>query len=141
MLQIQYLVPRYGYFVNSFKSHLLVKNDNLAIATNLFSDTDIQVSTEGPRYLGASLESESFIESYITSKVSEWSAEIYKLAELANTQLQAAYGAVTQGLIGRCVFIIRTVPNICVLLSPLEHAIRHHFLPALLGKLAINDLE
>ena len=43
----------------SFKSHLLVKNDNLAIATNLFSDTDIQVSAEGHRSLGAPLGSES----------------------------------------------------------------------------------
>ena len=118
-----------------------MKNDNLAIATNLFSDTDIQVSTEGHRYLGASLGSKSFIGSYITAKVSEWSAEIYKLAELANTQPQAAYGAFTQGLIGRWVFIMRMVPNIGDLLSPLEHAIRHHFLPALLGKLAKHELE
>ena len=119
--RLQELGPRYGYFVNSFKSHLLVKDDNLAIATNIFCDTDIQVSTAGHRYLGAPLGSESFIESYITSKVSEWSAEIYKLAELANTQPQAAYGAFTHGLIGRWVFIMRTVPNIGDLLSPLEH--------------------
>ena len=33
--RLQELGRRYGYFVNSFKSHLLVKNDNLAIATNL----------------------------------------------------------------------------------------------------------
>ena len=83
--RLQELGPRYGYFVNSFKSHLLVKDDNLAIGTNLFCDTDVQVSTAGHRYLGAPLGSESFIESYITSKVSEWLAEIHKLAELANT--------------------------------------------------------
>ena len=82
---LQELGLRYGYFVNSFKSHLLVKDDNLAIATNIFCDTDVQVSTAGHRYLGAPLGSESFIESYITSKVSKWSAEIHKLAELANT--------------------------------------------------------
>ena len=34
-----------------------------------------------------------------------------------------------------------TVPNIGDLLSPLEHAIRDHFLPALLENLAKNDLE
>ena len=30
--RLQELGPRYGYFVNSFKSHLLVKDDNVAIA-------------------------------------------------------------------------------------------------------------
>ena len=36
----------------------------------------------------------------------EWSAEIHKLAELANTQPQASYGAFTHGLNGRWVFIM-----------------------------------
>ena len=38
-------------------------------------------------------------------------------------------------------FLIRTIPDVGDLLSPLEQAIRCRFIPALTGQTAVNDLE
>ena len=44
-----------------------------------------------------------------------------------------AYGAFTHGLIGRWVYLMRTVPDISSLLKPLEDAIRIQLLPSISG--------
>ena len=51
----------------------------------------------------------------------------------------AAYSALTHGLSSRWRYVFRTVPNISVLLQPLEDVIRCTFLPAVLGISPPND--
>ena len=50
-------------------------------------------------------------------------------------------GNYTHGLSCKWTFLCRTVPNISELLCPLEVAIRHKFLPALTGQLALSGVE
>lgn len=133
--------PQFGYFVNSSKTFLIVKETHLPLARSIFGDTGIQLTTEGRRYLGAALGSSDFVRSYVNDKVKEWSDELLKLSEIGLTQPHAAFSALTHGLLGRWTFLSRTMPDIDELLSPLEQAIRLHLLPALTGKCAFSDVE
>ena len=47
----------------------------------------------------------------------------------------------THGLLGRWIFLSRTLPDIGGLLSPLEQGIRLHLLPSLTGKGTFSDVE
>ena len=72
-------------------------------------------------------------------KVREWSAEVLLLAKIGKSQPHAAYSALTHGLSSRWRYVFRTMPNISVLLQPLEDVIRCTFLPAVLGISPPND--
>ena len=63
------LGPAYGYFANSKKTWLIVKERYLPKAKELFSDSGMNIATEGKRHLGAALASGSFVESYMQKKV------------------------------------------------------------------------
>ena len=62
-----------------------------------------------------------------------WTAEVSALAVVAATRPHAAYCAFTHGMIGRWIYVMRTVPNIGPLFQPLEDAIRLQFIPAFTG--------
>ena len=47
--------PAYGYFPNAAKTWLLVKSDHHQRAQQLFGNTDINITTEGRRLLGAAI--------------------------------------------------------------------------------------
>ena len=91
--------------------------------------------------MGAALGSRSFTEEYVTSKVNSWVKEIEKLTTFASSQPHAAYAAFTHGLSGKWTHLARTVPGTSDLLQPLEEVIRHRFIPALIGRTAISDVE
>ena len=133
--------PQFGYFVNSSKTFLIVKESHLSLAHSIFGDTGVQFTTEGRRYLGAAIGSSDFVKSYVIGKVKEWTDELFKLSEIALSQPHAAYSAVTHGLLGRWIFLSRTLPDIGRLLSPLEQGIRLHLLPSLTGKGTFSDVE
>ena len=59
----------------------------------------------------------------------------------SSTQPQAAYAALTHGIMSKWLYVARTIPNISDLFLPLEEAIRHRFLPALTGRSGITDEE
>ena len=52
--------PSFGYFPNTAKTWLLVKEPELAEAHELFADTGVQITTEGRRLLGALIGTEEF---------------------------------------------------------------------------------
>ena len=52
---------RTGYHVNQSKSWIIIKHEeNLEEAKHLFQGTDIKVTTEGKRHLGATIGSDNF---------------------------------------------------------------------------------
>ena len=61
--------PHFGYFVNSSKTFLIVKEAHLPLARDIFGDTGVQLTAEGRRYLGAALGSSDFIKSYVNHRV------------------------------------------------------------------------
>ena len=61
------------------------------------------------------------------------------LSEIAMTQPQAVYAALTHGLASKWTYLARTTPNIDILLAPLKQVIRHKLLPAITGQSAFSD--
>ncbi len=133
--------PKFGYFPNASKTVLIVKGiENLAKAKSVFKDTEIHVTVEGDRHLGAVLGSEAFKQEYVKRKVEGWIKDINELAEVAKEEPQIAYSAFTKGLSSRWCYVQRTVEGISELFIPLEEAIRNNLIPAILGR-KVTDIE
>ena len=133
--------PPQGYHPNAGKSVLVVKPDLLRVATEAFKDTNVVITNEGHRHLGSVIGTAAYKEKFVKDQVKEWKAELQKLTEIARTEPQAAYTALTFGIKHRWNFIMRTVPNIEHLLQPLETTIREEFIPALANRHNPNEVE
>ena len=129
------LGPAYGYYANPSKTWLVVKPDHLPLATEIFTGSGVNMSTEGKRHLGAAIGSRSFIDAYAGRKVTKWVQEVQKLATIAATHPQAAYATFTHGLSNKWSFLMRTI------LEPLEDVINLQLFPAITGKTAINNQD
>ena len=57
--------PQFGYFVNSAKTFLIVKEAHLPLAHSIFYDTGVQFTTEGRLNLGAAIGTSDFVNSYV----------------------------------------------------------------------------
>ena len=62
--------PDYGYYPNSSKTSLVVKEGSLEEATAIFEASDVTITVEGTRHLGAAIGTSTFIQNYIQQKVS-----------------------------------------------------------------------
>ena len=102
----------YGYHPNASKTWLIVKENHLEAAKAAFQGTEVQITTEGKRHLGAAIGTPSFVESYVQKKASGWIEEVKHLSSIAVTQPHAAYAAFTHGLASRWTYLSRTIPNI-----------------------------
>ena len=60
--------PKYGYFPKGSKTILIVKANLEEKAKNIFKDTDVTITTEGERHLGAVIGSETFRRQYVSKK-------------------------------------------------------------------------
>ena len=135
------LGPRFGYYPNSAKTWLVVKDEAFSEAQALFEGTGIRITQEGRRHLGAAIGSPTFTEQYVCVKVTEWVQEVDRLSTIALSQPHAAYAGLTHGLAGRWTYLARTVPGAGGWFRPLEDAVRLRLLPALLGRAAPSDIE
>ena len=75
--------PALGYFPNAKKCWLIIKPDKEHAAMEVFSDTAINITSEGHKHLGAALGSRSCLEEYVGEKVEDWVNQVTKLAEFA----------------------------------------------------------
>ena len=135
--QLEAIGPRYGYFPNSVKTHILTKPHTAESAKEIFKDTGISILTEGEKYLGGALGSIPFILQFMERKVQGWVDELNTLSAIAKTQLHAAFAAFTHGLCSKWNYALR-VTNLksttsTQLLQPLENTIHSTFVPALTG--------
>ena len=97
----------FGYLVNAKKSVLVIKEECLLEARNLFQNTGIKITSDGARYLGTAIGSSAFKEDYGKSRVENWVCEVERLAVIAWTQPQTTYSAFTSGLRGKWTFLCR----------------------------------
>ena len=127
--------PRYGYFPNGLKTHVVVKPNHVEAAKEMFEGTGMVISTEGERYLGGAA---SFIRQYVKKKVECWMSELEKLSIIVETQPHAAYAAYTHGLSSKWNYLLRVIDweenQIEEILVPLEGVIRSHFISSLTGQ-------
>ena len=119
---------------------ILKDPENLPLATEIFANTDIHITTTGERHLGAVIGSREFRSEYVTDKINKWIKDVEEIAEVANDEPQIAYSAYTKALCMRWCFLQRTVPDIKEYFIPLEEVIRDKLIPAIIGR-AVTDLE
>jgi hypothetical protein len=94
---IVHLGPSYGYFANPFKTVLVVKPHRLEEAKLIFDGTGVTLS-EGARDLGGAIGSESFLQNYVTDKVSKLCKIMSTLSTIAINSPQAAHSAFVHGI-------------------------------------------
>ena len=127
------LGPLFGYYPNPTKTWLVVKEEHAAEARHEFAGTGVQITTEGRPYLGTPIGSPASCEAFSREQVQRWCEEVHRLADLATSEPQAAYAALTFGLQHRWTYSMRTPASLQGVLAPLDDALRGVFLPALLG--------
>ena len=79
---------------------LIVKEAAAEEAKRLFSGMGVVITTEGKRLLEAAIGNNDFGEKFTETIISPLVQQVSRLAEVAQTQPQAAHAAFTHGLIG-----------------------------------------
>ena len=126
--------PGYGYYPKAGKSWLLVKKTKADEASRMFSETGIQITTEGRRLLGAAIGTAEFEGKFMETSISPLVHQISRLAEIAKTQPHAAHAAFMHGMKGKWTFLTRVNSNAIEYLQPLEDTIRTQLIPSLTGR-------
>ena len=125
------LCPKYDYFPKTSKSHLIVKEDKLGEARNVFNDSNVNITLEGKRHLGAIIGSNEYREEYLEDLVNDWNNQLVLLSSIAENQPQAAYSAFVSDFKSKLSYFLRTIPGISQFLYPLEETVRNKFIPAI----------
>ena len=133
--------PEIGYLPNATKSVLIVKPAAFESAKEIFSNSNVRVTKDGERHLGAVIGTPEFKKEYVKKIVHDWEKEVKRLSDYATTEPQAAYAAFIYAIKQKWNYVMRTVPGITPLLKPLEDAIRGHFIPAISNGRCPDDLE
>ena len=128
------LRPPFGYHANASKTWLIVKKSVEAQARSLFSNTQINITSEGRPYLGAALGTQEYVRAYVSEKVRKWIDELNTLSTIAATQPHAAFAAFIHRFIHKFQFICRVCPDTEHLLQSLEESIHSRFIPAITGR-------
>ena len=80
------LGPKFGYYREASKTWLIAKNDFYEISNTTFKSTQINVTSNGKRNLGAVVGSRSYQEDYMNEKIDQWIKEVKLLSEVATNQ-------------------------------------------------------
>ena len=121
----------FGYHANASKTWLIVKKSVEAQARSLFSNTQINITSEGRPYLDAALGTQEYIRAYISEKVRKWIDELNTLSTIAATQPHAAFATFIHGFVHKFRFICQVCPDTEHLLQSLEGS---RFIPAITGR-------
>ena len=102
---------RYGYYINESKSWLILKNQTQLKKTgSLFSDTKINLTTEGKRHLGVIISCNDIRTKYVNQKVINWCSELKISLEFAKSKPQATYATFYFGEQIKFSYFLRTMP-------------------------------
>ena len=99
----------FRYFVNASKSVMIVKEDSVQEAEMMFESSDIQITTAGSNYLGASIGNGTFKQAFVEEKVEQWKAELENLAQIAASQPQSAYSILMHSLQYKRSYMMRSI--------------------------------
>ena len=79
------LGPKYGYFPKASKSYLIVKEDKLGEARNVFNNSNVSITIEGKRHLGAVIGSNEYREEYVKDLVNDRNNQLVFLSSIAES--------------------------------------------------------
>lgn len=125
---------KYGYLVNGSKSWLITKSESLATEAKLVFGSEVNITSEGKRHLGAVIGSKSYKDTFCNEKISKWKDELETLAEIAKNQPQSAYIAFTKGYRNKFTYFMRTIDSFEDYIEPIDEVINEMLLPALFGQ-------
>ena len=80
--RISTIGPNFGYFPNASKTWLITKDGLRDAAATSFTNTGVNVITDGRPYLGTALGTQEYIGSQVESRVNEWTANLQCLANI-----------------------------------------------------------
>ena len=121
--------PTFGYFPNPSKTWLLVKEDLMDKANELFHDTGVFITSEDRPVLGSPVGTPDFISNWVKEKIDLWVDELLTLTEFSKMDPQAVYSSLTHGWMSHWTYLSRTCPDIGPLLHPLEDTLRSKYCP------------
>ena len=124
-----------------FESVLLIKPEHHDSNDCLFHGRNLSIASDGIWELGAPIGNNEFVTNWVKCKVQSWVDEITCLSNIALSQPQSAFSALTHGGKNHWTFVRRTCPNIDSPLLPIEITLRTVFLPALTSQGTPNDLK
>ena len=78
--------PKYGYYPKPSKSFLIVKQHYKEYGERIFAGSNIKITTEGVRHLGAVLGDSSFKEEYLRNEIQSWNNQLETLSKIAEIQ-------------------------------------------------------
>ena len=133
------LGPKFGYLPEPKKPWLIVKLDCFDKAIHIFNNTNIQITTQGRRHLGAALGSSQFRNEYIMEKINKWVEQLHVLSEIAKIELQTAYTCFLSGYKHKFNYYMRTIPGIGKLLRKVDKVILTEFISAITGGIFITE--
>ena len=139
--KINEIGPLLGYFPKASKSWLVVKPQLLDRATEIFEGTNVKITTEGQKYLGGFIGTESGKNEYIQDKIESWVKQLETLSIIAQYEPQAAYSAFVSGFKHRFTYHTRTLENIQPLLAQVDHIIDTKFIPAITEGRVLSTME
>ena len=93
--------PKYGYFPKSTRSYLIAKSNSSKDAKTILTDTNINITADGKKHLGAVVGSDTCKAQYIENLVNDWNTKLKLLSTIAEMQPQAAYLAFVSGFRGK----------------------------------------
>ena len=132
---------KYGYYPKPSKLFLILKQQYKEYAERIFAGSNIKITTQGARHLGAVLGDISFTEEYLRNDVQSWKNQLEILSKRTEIQTQAAYSAYMFGFKHKFTFFLRTVPDISNYLFLIEETLRSRFIPAITGGHICSDAE
>ena len=98
--------------LNPANRGLLSKTNMLIMLKKYFSNTGLNITTDGRRHLGAVIGTDAFKQTYVNNLIENLVEEIANLSEIAKTEPHVPYTAFTHGLKHRYTYAMRTIPII-----------------------------
>ena len=123
--------PAFGYFPEPTKSFIVVGEQFMTKAKALFHDLGVRVVT-GYCYLGGFIGDLQGREVFVCTKVNRWVNYVRTFSDIALTQPQLAYTAVTRSLQHEWTFLLQVLPVCGLQFQDLETSLASNFLPAFL---------
>ena len=106
---------------------------------NAFSNSRVNITVAGKRNFGASIGGTEYRDEYVKDLVKDWDNQFTILSAIAETHLQVAYLGIASKFKSKLNYFLRTIPNISLLLLPLERTIRNKFIQAVTGSRICSD--
>ena len=91
---------------------MTVKEKYLENAVESFRGSEVKITKEGKRHLGALIGNEAYKKSYTRLLIDEYVEPLELFSKIAESGPQSAYSAFVRGFTGKLIFFVRKIPNL-----------------------------